>query len=355
MKTIKIGDQNVRDGFPALSIAEAGCNHNGDLHLARRLIDSAADANADLVKFQSYHAEKMYSKQTPIMRHFRERMGFGEDATMFDLIKATELPYEYHEPIYAHCRQRSIPFVSTPFDEETVGFLEKFSPPMYKVASFELVHFPLIRRIAQTGKPIVLSTGMADLGDIEAALRTIEREIEPQVVLLHCVSNYPAMPEDYNLKTIDTLKRAFNFPVGISDHTPGVETALIAVASGANLVEKHITVDKSLPGPDHHFSLDSQELHDLVSGVRRVEAMLGSPIKRCVQAELNMKNIGRRSLVAAIDIEAGEIVTPEFISIKRPGSGLHPMHLETIVGARAEVDIRADTPLQWDHFLIRNQ
>jgi N,N'-diacetyllegionaminate synthase len=354
MKSIKIGNKDVGDGFATFVIAEAGCNHNGDIGLAKKLIDSAVKSSADIVKFQSYHAELMYSKKTPIMQHFRERMGFGEGATMFDLIKATELPYEHHEPINAYCHDNNIPFASTPFDEETVDFLEQFDPPMYKVASFELVHYPLLRKVAQTGKPLVLSTGMATLGDIENALMVIQREADSQVALLHCVSNYPALPEDYNLRVIETLKRSFDVPVGISDHTPGIETALIAVAAGANLVEKHITVDQTLPGPDHHFSLDVRELCELVSGVRRVEKMLGSSIKHCVPAEEDMKHIGRRSLVAAVDIEAGQTITETAVCIKRPGFGLHPIHFETIIGARAKNSIEADTPLEWDDLLTKD-
>jgi len=351
MNVVKIGKKSVGDGFPVFVIAEAGCNHNSDIELAKRLVDCAKTAAADIVKFQTYHAELMYSRKTPIMAHFRERMGLGDDATMFDLIKATELPYELHPAIVRHCDKRKIMFASTPFDEDSVDFLEQFDPPVYKIASFEMVHYPLIRKVARTKKPVILSTGMSSLGDIEKALSVIHQEQNDKVILLHCVSNYPAVPEDYNLRVIETLKKAFNTPVGISDHTPGIETALIAVAAGANIVEKHITVDQSLPGPDHHFSLDPKQLNQLVSGVNRVSSMLGTNIKQCLDSEMNMKHIGRRSLVAAIDIRHGETLSERHIAIKRPGYGIHPEFLEMLMGKESIVDIEVDTPLTWEMFL----
>lgn len=354
MKTVRIGDKFIGDGHPSFIVAEAGCNHNGDLELAKKLIDMAVNAQADVVKFQTYKSELLYSKQTPMLEHFRERMGFGPDATMFDLIKATELPFELHEPIVEHCRTNNIPFTSTPFDTESVDFLEKFDPPAYKIASFEITHYPLMQKVAQTGKPIILSTGMSDLGDIEKALKTIYAEGNDQVILLHCVSNYPAEPQDYNLRAMETIKRAFGVPVGISDHTPGVETALIAIAAGANLIEKHTTLDQSLPGPDHYFSLKPDQLSELVEGARRVEAMLGSPIKHCTAPEEGMKHIARRSLVAAADIKAGEIVGESAIAVKRPGFGLHPELQDVIIGSTARIDIIEDTPLSWEMFLDPN-
>ncbi len=351
MATIELAGKTVGDAQEPFIIAEAGCNHNADRDLALRLVDEAAAAAVHAVKFQTYAAPNMYSRQTPMMEHFRKRMNMGPDATMFDLIKATELPYEYHEHIVARAREKGVPFVSTPFDPSDVDFLESFNPPFYKIASFEMTHYPLIERAAATGRPLVLSTGMSTLGDIEKALSVAEHQGNRSIVLLHCVSNYPARPEDYNLRAIETIKRAFGHPVGVSDHTPGIETALIAIAAGAVLVEKHVTLDKSLPGPDHYFSLDPDELRALVSGARRVYAALGSAVKGCTSAEEAMKRIGRRSMVAACDIARGATISREMIAIKRPGTGLHPELMEPLVGCRTRQDIAADTPLSWEMFL----
>jgi sialic acid synthase SpsE len=349
-KTITIGQKKIGDGHPAFIVAEAGCNHNQSLDIAKKLIDMSVNAQADVVKFQTYDAEKLYSKKTPMMAHFREKMGLSEDATMFDLIKATELPTEMTAPIVDYCKKQSIPFISTPFDVESVDFLEQFNVQAYKIASFEMTHYPLIEKVAAQGKPIILSTGMSNLGDIEKVLTRIQAQNNNQIILLHCVSNYPAKPEDYNLRVINTLKTAFGYPVGLSDHTPGVEVAKIAIALGANIIEKHITIDQSLAGPDHHFSLLPEELSALVQGAKDVEAMLGSPHKHCTDAEQSLKTIGRRSLVANKDISIGTKVTAEMIAVKRPGTGLHPELMEELIGVEVQQDIEYDSPLTWEMF-----
>lgn len=351
IRTVKIGEKTVGDGYPCYVLAEAGCNHNKSLDIAKKLIDMAVDAGADGIKFQTYKADTMYSKKTPMIEHFKERLSAGEDATMYDLIKMTELPYELHQPIVEYCKKKGIPFLSTPFGEGDVDYLEQFKVPAYKIASFEMTHFPLIQKVARIGKPVILSTGMSTLGDIERVLAIIHGEGNNQVILLHCVSNYPARPEDYNLRVINTLKTAFGYPVGLSDHTPGVETPKIACALGANLIEKHITIDQTLPGPDHYFSLTPEELSALVAAARDVEAMLGSPIKKCIESEIGMKHIARRSLVAACDISSGTIITREMLAIKRPGYGLDTGLIDVLVGKRVVKDIGVDEPLSWDMFM----
>lgn len=348
---VKIGDCIVGSGHPCYIVAEAGCNHNQQLDMALALVDMAADCGADAVKFQSYHAENMYSRQTPMMEHFRTRLKAGPNATMYDLIKMTELPWEYHTPIAGHCRKRSIPFLSTPFEEEAVDLLESLDVPAYKIAAFEMTHYPLIQRVASTGKPIILSTGMSSLGDIEMALAAAQKENNDQIILLHCVSNYPARHEDYNLRVMNTLRQAFGHPVGLSDHTPGVRLAEIGIALGADLIEKHITLDQKLHGPDHYFSLTSEQLSLLVKIKSEVEAMLGSPVKRCTEAEKPMKKIGQRSLMAARDISKGEVITEDMLAIKRPGTGIHPLFQDTLIGMTASADIKTDTPLTWNMFI----
>lgn len=351
MRTVKIGGKKVGDGYPCYILAEAGCNHNQDLGIAKKLIDMSVDAGADGVKFQTYRAENIYSKKTPIMPHFKKHMKAGKNATMYDLIKMTELPWDMHRPIADHCRKNKIVFLSTPFEEDAVDFLEKFEVPAYKIASFEMTHFPLIRKVAQTGKPIILSTGMSTLGDIEKVLSIIQAEGNDQVVLLHCVSNYPANAEDFNLRVLNTLKTAFGYPVGLSDHTPGIEISKIAMAVGANLIEKHITTDQTLPGPDHHFSLTPGELAGLVEARNVIEEVLGSPHKRCSDNEEPMKHIGRRSLVAARCIAKGAGISRDMIAVKRPGYGIHPELTDELIGMVAVRDIEEDQPLSWDMFV----
>ena len=355
MSTVQIGSRTVGDGHPSFIVAEAGCNHNQRLDLAKQLVDIASAANADAVKFQTYEAEQMYSKKTPMLEHFRSLMNVGEDATMFDLIKATELPYEMQPAIVEYCHEIGIPFMSTPFGLHDVDILEEFDVPVFKVASFEMTHFPLLRRVGETGKPIILSTGMSNLGDIEKALNAIGQTGNDQVILLHCVSNYPAKPEQANLRAIQTMKAAFGCPVGFSDHTPGIEVSKVAIAIGANLIEKHFTVDQNLPGPDHNFSLTAEELQGLVQARDDIETALGSPTKIATADEHQMIEIARRSLCAARDIKRGERVTEEMIAVKRPGTGIPTEMMDVVVGAAAVRDIEADEPLAWDMFFQYDQ
>tara|TARA_Y100000590_G_scaffold418948_1_gene520268 strand:- start:2078 stop:2926 length:849 start_codon:yes stop_codon:yes gene_type:complete len=282
-------------------------------------------------------------------------MEVGDDATMFDLIQATEFPYEIQPAVVEYCHEVGIPFMSTPFGIEDVGILEEFDVPVFKIASFEMTHFPLIRRVGETGKPIVLSTGMSTLGDIEKAINTITETGNDQIILLHCVSNYPTDPKDVNLKAIPTMKAAFGRPVGFSDHTPGIDVSKVAISIGANMIEKHITVDQSLPGPDHHFSLTPDQLDSLVQARDFIEMVLGSPRKISTPAEQAMKDVGRRSLCAATPINAGELVTEEKIAVKRPGTGIPTELMDVVIGATAIRDIEDDEPLSWDMFLRYNE
>lgn len=286
-----------------------------------------------------------------MIEHFRKKMNAGPDATMFDLIKMTELPWDMHTPVVECCRSNEIPFMSTPFEIGAVDLLEGFDVPAYKIASFEMTHYPLLRRVGETKKPVILSTGMSTLGDIEKAMNAYVQGGGEDVILLHCVSNYPARPEDYNLRVMDTLKAAFGFPVGLSDHTPGIEVPKTAIAIGANLIEKHFTMDQGLPGPDHHFSLTPDELEGLVSARDQIEKILGSPRKRMISSEESMKKIARRSLVAARDISKGSTIGADMISVKRPGSGLHPELQPNLIGAKAQMDIEEDAPLEWAMFV----
>jgi sialic acid synthase SpsE len=347
MKTIEIGGVPVGDGHPCYVIAEAGCNHNRSLDLAKQLVDMSADARSDAVKFQTFTADTIVSSKAAAMEH----IGGGGGKTITDLFRELELPTEFHKPIAEHCKERDISFMSSVFYEEGVALLEELNVPAYKIASFEIGHLPLLREVARTGKPIVLSTGMATLCDIERALDTLSAAGNDKVVLLHCVSNYPAKAEDYNLRVVQSLKAAFDLPVGVSDHTPGIEMPKISVAVGADMIEKHVTTDQTLPGPDHSFSVNPAELTAMMEAIRSVEAMLGSPRKRPLESEREMAALGRRSLVAKQDIPAGGVVTAEMIAVKRPGSGIEPYLADVIVGRKVRRAIAADEPFVWDMFL----
>ncbi len=347
MRTIEIGGAPVGDGHPCYVIAEAGCNHNKSLDLAKQLVDMSADAKSDAVKFQTFTADTIVSSKAAAMEH----ISGGSGKSITDLFRELELPTEFHKPIAEHCHQRGIPFMSSVFYEEGVALLEELKVPAYKIASFEIGHLPLLREVARTGKPIVLSTGMATLCDIERALNTLSSAGNDEVVLLHCVSNYPAKPEDYNLRVVQSLKATFDLPVGVSDHTPGIEMPKISVAAGADMIEKHITTDQSLPGPDHSFSVDPAELTAMIEAIRAVEAMLGSPRKRRLDSEHEMAVLGRRSLVAKQEIPAGGEVTDDMIAVKRPGSGIEPYLADVIVGRKVRRAVAADEPFVWDMFL----
>lgn len=312
-------------------IAEAGVNHNGDLALALRLVDAAKAAGADAVKFQTFRAERLVSATA------------APDS--YSMLQRLELSAEMHLRIFEHCRNVEIIFLSTPFDEESADLLERLSVPAFKIASGEITHLPFLRHVAKKKKPILLSTGMATLREVREAIRTLKSAGANELALLHCTSLYPTRAEDANLRAITTLKKIYKMPVGYSDHTLGFEAALGAVALGANIVEKHFTLDKALPGPDHAMSADPSELAALVRQIRSLEKALGSGVKEPAPNEFFTAAISRRSLVTLKSIREGEKLTSHSIGIKRPGTGLPPRMLSKVVGRRTRRDIPAGTLL----------
>lgn len=356
MKKVRIDNRWVGEGEPCFVIAEAGSNHNRDFNQALKLIDVAVEAGADAVKFQTYSAEKIYSKKTPKMSYLKKacprlRSGKGlakEDESVYDLIKRIEIPRKWHKDLADYCAGKGVVFLSTPFDLQAVDELEEVGMLAYKIASFEITHLPLLEHAARTGKPLILSTGMADLSDIEAALEVIYRQGNQNVGLLHCAINYPPKYEDLNLRAMETMRQAFQVPVGFSDHTLGIISAIAAVALGASVIEKHYTLDRKLPGPDHPFALEPDELKAMVQAIRDTEAALGSPIKKHTEAEEEMYRLGRRSLVAACNIPKGTTITREMIEVKRPGYGIPTKMLDVVVGRKAQVDIEEDDILTWE-------
>ncbi len=348
MIKVTIGKRIVGEGEPCFVIAEAGSNHNRDFKQAKRLIDVAAEAGADAVKFQTFSADKLYSKKTPTMSYLKNNKLLKKGETVWGLLKRLELPREWHEALAKYCRQKKVIFLSTPFDLQAVDQLEEVGMSAYKIASYEITHLPLLKRVGETEKPIILSTGMADLSDIETALEVIYKTGNRDVVLLHCAINYPPKFEDLNLRAIQTMKMAFNLPVGFSDHTMGITADIAAVALGACAIEKHYTTSRKLDGPDHSFAVEPEELKAMVQGIRDTEKALGSSIKRRTQAEEEMYKLGRRSLVAAKKITKGAVIQPDMIEVKRPGFGIPTKMMEAVIGRRAKVEIDEDDILTWE-------
>lgn len=345
---VQAGKRSIGEGQSCFIIAEAGSNHDRKLDQAFRLIDAAKEAGCDSVKFQTYSADGLYSKKTPAIGYLKKNKLTKNGETVWDLIKKVEMPRDWHKPLSDYCREKGILFFSTPFDLKAVDELEAVKVPLYKIASFEITHLPLLKRVAQTKKPIILSTGMANLGDIERALDVIYGEGNKQVVLLHCAINYPPAFKDLHLKAITTLRQAFQVPVGFSDHTMGHVADVAAVALGACAIEKHFTLSRKLKGPDHPFALEPQELKAMVTAIRETEESLGVPIKRHTAAEEELHRLARRSLVAACDIPEGKTITAAMVDVKRPGFGIPTFLMDVVVGRKARRNIEKDEILTWD-------
>ena len=340
---INIASRLVGPGHPCFVIAEAGVNHNGSLEVALNLVDVAAGAGADAVKFQTFKAERLVTPAAPKAEYQLRTTDASE--SQYEMIRRLELSPEMHRAVMGHCRERNILFLSSPFDEESADLLQQLGVAAFKIPSGEITNLPLLVHVARKGKPMIVSTGMADLSEVAAAVRVIEGEGNHDVVLLQCVSNYPADPADANLRAMHTMAAAFDLPVGYSDHTTGIEVALAAVALGACVIEKHFTLDRGLPGPDHLASLEPQELTALVRGIRTVAAALGHGRKEPAASEANTADVARKSLVAARDIPAGAVLTEELIAIKRPGTGLPPAMRPYLAGRTARLPIPEGTVL----------
>lgn len=332
--------------MPCLVIAEAGVNHNGDLETAFRLIDAAVSSRADAVKFQTFKTERVISRLAPKADYQVETTGAGE--SQFDMVKRLELSLDSHRKLMAYCREKGILFLSTPFDEESADALQQLGVVAFKIPSGEITNLAFIEHVARKGKPMLVSTGMAHLGEVEAAVHAVERTGNKDLVLLHCVSNYPADPADANLRAMLSMAEAFKVPVGYSDHTLGIEVALAAVALGACIIEKHFTLDRFMPGPDHKASLEPDELAALVQGIRKVEQALGHGRKEPAASEVHIARVARKSLVAAQDIPAGTVLTDDLVAVKRPGTGLVPSLKPFVVGRTARRTIEEGTVLDWD-------
>lgn len=320
-------------------IAEAGVNHNGDIEIAKKLIDASKEAGVDAVKFQTFKAENLVTKDAPKANYQVDTTGSG---TQYEMLKKLELSFEEHIILKKYAEEKGLIFISTPFDFESVDLLEKLNIDLYKISSGDLTNIPLLKYIAKLNKPMIVSTGMANLAEVEFAVNAIKEEGNDKIVLLHCTSNYPTNFEDVNLKAMLTLKDAFKLPVGYSDHTLGIEVPIAAATMGAVVIEKHFTLDKHMEGPDHRASLNPQELKDMVNSIRNIEKAMGDGIKRCNKNEEKSRYVSRKSIVAKRRIVKGEIITIDMLYFKRPEKGLSPNMLEYILGKEATVDIEED-------------
>ncbi|ENR0324334.1 N-acetylneuraminate synthase [Campylobacter upsaliensis] len=316
-----------------LIIAEAGVNHNGDINLAKKLIEQAAEAGADVVKFQTFKANSCVSVSAKKAKYQLETT--AKEESQLEMIKKLELSYESHFELMKHCKKHGIAFLSTPFDLESVEFLRGLDLPYFKIPSGEITNLPYLKAVAKCKKKVLLSTGMANLGEIEAALTILRKNGTRNITLLHCNTEYPTPFEDVNLNALKTLKEAFKLEVGYSDHTEGIVASLGAVALGAVVIEKHFTLDKTMEGPDHRASLEFEELRALCKGIRELEKALGSGIKKASKSEAKNKIIARKSLVAKREIQKGEKFSIENLTTKRPGSGISAMRYEEYLGKRA--------------------
>jgi N,N'-diacetyllegionaminate synthase len=347
--SISLGDREVGPGLPVFIIAEAGVNHNGDLDMARQLIDVAAVAGADAVKFQTFRAEKLVTRKAKKAAY--QEQNTGDKGSQFDMLKKLELPFEAHHELKAYAEKQGILFVSTGFDEEAIDFLDQLGVPFFKSPSGELTNLPYLRHLASKGKPLVISTGMATLSEVDAAIQTVQQAGENRLVILHCTTNYPCPPEDANLLAMHTLADHTQCLAGYSDHTEGILIPSMAAAMGAVLIEKHFTLDRSLPGPDHKASLEPDELKAMVQQIRLVEKIRGTGEKKPTPHELKIAEVARKSIIAGQDISAGSRITAEMLSIRRPGTGISPAEWEKVIGKQAQQDIPKDQPLQWEYLL----
>lgn len=345
---IDIGGRAIGAGCPCFIIAEAGVNHNGEIGLAKRLIDVAAEAGADAVKFQTFKAERIVTEQAPKARYQARTTGGRE--SQLQMLRRLELSQEAHRELRRHCRERKLVFLSTSFDEESADFLEALDVPLFKIPSGELTNLPFLVHVARKGKPMIVSTGMATLDEVKQAVGAIQDAGARSLVLLHCVSNYPADPIDVNLRAMRTMTVEFGVPVGYSDHTMGVEVAFAAAALGAAVIEKHVTVDRKLPGPDQACSCEPDELASLVRGIRKIEQALGHGRKEPAASEAETAAVARKSLVAVRDIPAGSVLTGDMLVAMRPGTGLAPALRDQLLGRRVTRAVSAGTLLTPDMF-----
>lgn len=345
MNAIEIGARSVGQGKPTFVIAEAGSNHNGDISIAKELIDVAADANADAVKFQTFRAKDMYIEDSG------EAEYLDDDRSIYEIIKEMEMPYEWIPELYEYCRDRDVFFMSTPFDERSADELEEYVPA-FKIASYTMSHHPFLEHVAEKSKPIIMSTGAHQLSEIRESINLFEDLGFDDLVLLQCIAAYPTPLESINVRVVETFREEFDVVLGLSDHTLNPVTApSAAVALGASLIEKHFTLDKTMEGPDHQYALEPDELREMVDAIRKTESVLGDGSKEVLEVEEELHDIARRRIHATRDIEAGEQITEENVAILRSGKrhgGLQPKYIDEILGSTVCENIDEGDGITWE-------
>ena len=330
-----------------LVIAEAGVNHNGDLNLAFRLVEAAAQAGADVVKFQTFQAQELATNQANKAAYQKDATGGSEN--QLTMLQKLELTPEHHVQLIDHCKRCDIGFLSTAFDPVSIDLLASLNLQYWKIPSGEITNLPYLRKIGSLKQPLILSTGMANLGEIEAAIDVLEQvgTSRNQITVLHCTTEYPAPLDEVNLRAMHTISQSFGVAVGYSDHTDGISVPIAAVAMGASVIEKHLTLDCSMEGPDHRASLEPDQFASMVHGIRAIDRALGDGVKRPTVSERSNLPIVRKSLVAARPIQAGEPFTAENLTAKRPGTGISPMHWDALIGRNASHTYAPDELIEW--------
>ena len=341
---IKIENKSIGEKNPCFIIAEAGVNHNGKLSLAKKLIEAAKEAGVDAIKFQTFKAENLVTKNTKMAKY--QKRNTEREENQLEMLKRSELSYKDFIKLKKYCDKKKIIFLSTPHSEDAIDFLEPLTPA-YKIGSGDLTNIPFLKKIAKKKKPIILSTGMATLNEVKEAVKTIKKAGNNKIILLHCTTCYPCPFKEVNLKAILTLKKEFNLPVGYSDHTLGIVVPIMAVALGAAIIEKHFTLDKNLPGPDHKASLEPQELKEMVKLIRDTEKVLGSNIKKPTKSEEKIKKVVRKSIVARVGIPKNTKITKDVLIIKRPGTGIKPKYMKKVLGKRTKINIKKEDLIRW--------
>lgn len=326
-----------------LIIAEAGVNHNGDINLAKQLVDKAKVAGADIIKFQTFKLDSIVSKFAEMANYQKDNIGKVESQK--EMLTKISLPYEAFVKLFEYCNKKEIQFLSTPFDIESIHFLNDIVP-FWKIPSGEVTNYPYLVEIAKTFKPVIMSTGMCELQEIDEAIKVLKNNGTTDITLLHCNTQYPTPYKDVNLHAMETLRDRYKVKIGYSDHTNGIEVPIAAVALGAEVIEKHFTLDKNLPGPDHKASLEPYELAAMVSSIRNIEEALGSPNKTVSDSERENIAVARKSIVAAKSIKKGEILSENNITTKRPGTGLSPMCWNSVIGKIAIRDFQEDEEIE---------
>lgn len=321
-------------------IAEAGVNHNGDISTAKEMIYRAKESGCDCIKFQTFFAENLVTKEAPQADY--QTLNTGKKESQYDMLKSLELDEESFEIIKKECEKNDIEFMSTPFDEISVDILERIDIKRYKMSSGDITNKPLLEYVARKGKPMIISTGMSTLQEVKAAVDWIEKCGNTSISILHCTSNYPAPYEEVNMAAMQTMMKAFHYPIGYSDHTKGYEIPIMAVSMGACIIEKHFTLNKSMIGPDHKASLDYTELTEMVAKIRNIEKAFGDGEKKPKLSEMPTREVARKSIVIAKDLKAGDIIKREDLAVKRPGNGLLPSEIDNVIGKRMVHDMRKD-------------